>query len=474
MFSRTRSAQHPSPPDAGSDDAYDTGSDLQKTLKQRHVVLIAFGGIIGAGLFVGSGSVINSVGPAVILSYLMGGILVLLVMRMLAEMAAAEPASGSFATYARRYLGNWAGFLTGWLYWYFWVIVVAFEAVAGAATIRIWLPSIPLWSTALIIIVALTAVNLISVKSFGEFEFWFAAIKVLAIVVFLVLGVLYVAGAWPNSTGSIFFLTDQPGGFTPNGWVPVFTGVATLIFSMLGSEIVTVAASESSEPVKAISRATSTLPWRMMMFYVGSVLLLVTIMPWNRLPTDTSPFAAAISSMGIPAAGRLMDVIVLVAVLSCLNSGLYVSSRMIYALTRSGDAPRGLATLNKRGVPVRAILASTTFSYLAVVMAYFSPDTVFYFLTTSSGAVALFVYLAIAGSQIVMRRRRIAAGVTNIDLKMPLFPYLSYGTVVAILGVIALLGFNSDTRPQLYLGLVSVAVLLVAFAFTRRFGRNEE
>ncbi|MGW5149230.1 amino acid permease [Rhodococcus koreensis] len=451
----------PEPPEDGD------RSHLQKTLKQRHVVLIAFGGIIGAGLFVGSGSVIASAGPASILSYLMGGILVMLVMRMLAEMAAAEPASGSFATYARKYLGDWAGFLTGWLYWYFWVIVVAFEAVAGAATIRIWLPDVPLWTTSLAIIVALTAVNLISVKSFGEFEFWFAAIKVLAIVAFLVLGTLYVAGAWPNSNGSIFFLASE-GGFAPHGWIPVFTGVATLIFSMLGSEIVTVAASESSEPVKAISKATSTLPWRMMMFYVGSVLLLVTIMPWDLLPTDSSPFAAAIGSMGIPAAGRLMDVIVLVAVLSCLNSGLYVSSRMIYALTGTGDAPRGLATLNARGVPMRAILASTAFSYLAVVMAYFSPDTVFYFLTTSSGAVALFVYLAIAGSQIRMRRHRRQIGDTDIDLKMPLFPYLSYFTVFAIIGVIALLGFNADTRPQLYLGLVSVGALLVAFFLTRR------
>src|SRR3954463_10106103 len=217
--------------------------NLEKGLRQRHLTMIAIGGVIGAGLFVGSGAIIQEVGPAAFLTYALTGVLIVMVMRMLGEMAVANPSTGSFADYARQSLGGWAGFSVGWLYWYFWVIVVGFEAVAGAKVITYWFDA-PLWLLSLVLMLLMTTTNLFSVSSFGEFEFWFAGIKVAAICVFLVLGTLYVVGAWPNKGFDLSNLT-APGGFFPHGVGAIFSGIVVLIFSMVGAEIATIAAAES-------------------------------------------------------------------------------------------------------------------------------------------------------------------------------------------------------------------------------------
>jgi GABA permease len=444
-----------------------TKSGLRPDLRQRHVRMIALGGIIGASLFIGSGAVIHTVGPAAVLSYALGGLLVVLVMRMLGEMATAAPALGSFMEYARDSLGGWAGFTIGWLYWYFWVGVVAFEAVAGAKILQGWIPGVPQWVFSLALMLLLTATNLASARSFGETEFWLASIKVATIVVFLVLGLLFVLGLWPGAHFSMGNIGLD--GFVAKGPFSVVHGVVIVIFSYFGAEIVTIAAAESDQPETAVRKATSTIVWRVIVFYVGSVALLVMITPWREIPSETSPFAAAFSRFGVPAASTIVSAVVLTAALSVLNSGLYTASRMLFALRRHGWAPGWISDTNARGVPWKAILASTSVGYVAVVMSYVSPDKIFYFIINSAGAVALFVYAIICGSQIRMRRRLEATDPDRLKLRMWGYPWLSWVTLVLTLVVVASMLFvDADARSQLYLSLVSLAVILAVYAVIRR------
>jgi GABA permease len=438
------------------------------------MTMIALGGVIGAGLFVGSGVVIKAAGPAAVLSFVITGLLVVLVMRMLGEMAVALPAVGSFYEYARLAwsdrpaLGELAGFLTGWMYWYFWVIVVALEAVAGAGLIRFWLPNAPAWFVSLALLLSLTLTNLVSVKSFGEFEFWFASIKVAAIVGFLVLAGVYVLGLWPGVAPSVVNLTAH-GGFAPNGVLPILTGAVAATGFYFGAEIVTIAAAEAAEPAKAVARATNWVVTRVLFFYVGSILLVVCLVPWNSAGILT-PYVSALNAMGIPAAAQIMNAVVLTAVLSALNSGLYASSRMLFALTRRGDAPEGLAKLNRHGVPARAILLGTLFGYGAVVMSYVSPDTVFAFLVNSYGTVAIFVYVLIAISQLRLRARLEKEDPARLRVRMWAYPYLTYLAIAGMLGIVLAMAFIPEQRTPLIFGVISLLFLLFAFGARARFG----
>jgi GABA permease len=438
---------------------------LKKGLKQRHLTMIAMGGVIGAGLFVGSGVVIGSTGPGAFLSYAITGILIIMVMRMLGEMAVANPSTGSFADYARNALGGWAGFSAAWLYWYFWVIVVGFEAVAGGKVLQFWIPDVPLWLLSLVLMTLMTLTNLFSVSSFGEFEFWFAGIKVAAIVVFLVLGGLYVFGLWPNKQMDFSNLTAN-GGFFPLGPGAIFSAIVVVIFSMVGAEIATIAAAESPDPGKAIARATNSVILRIAIFFVGSIFLLAVMLPWNSSELAASPYVSAFQLMGIPYADQVMNAVVLTAVLSCLNSGLYTASRMLFVVAARREAPVALMRVSKSGVPRAAILTSSIIGFLCVIAAAVSPDKVFLFLLNSSGAVILFVYLLISISQIVLRRRTRA---DELTVKMWLFPVLSIVVVVAILAVLGQMAFNSETRIQLILSLASWALVLIVYFVTKGF-----
>ncbi|HEX3635815.1 MAG TPA: amino acid permease [Paraburkholderia sp.] len=450
-------------------------SELKTGLKERHMTMIALGGVIGAGLFVGSGVVVQQAGPAAVLSFLITGGLIVLVMRMLGEMACAMPAVGSFYEYARlafagkRGPGKLAGFLTGWMYWYFWVIVVAVEAVAGAKLVQFWLPDTPAWAISLVLLVVLTATNLISVGSYGEFEFWFASIKVAAIVVFLFLGGLYVLGLWPASmhTTSVMPTLLSHGGLMPKGIGPVLSGAVAATGFYFGAEIVTIAAAEAHEPVKAVAKATNSVITRVLIFYVGSILLVVALVPWDS-PKMATPYVSALDAMGIPAAANVMNAIVLTAVLSALNSGLYAASRMMFALTRHGDAPAALARVNRRGVPVRAILVGTLFGYVSVVMSYVSPDKVFAFLVNSYGTVAIFVYVLIAVSQLKLRARLEREAPEMLRVRMWCYPYLTCFAILGMIGILVAMAFIPDQRTPLWLGVVSLGVLLVAYAWRAR------
>ena len=461
---------------AGATAEKQTGQEqgkLQAGLKRRHMTMISLGGIIGAGLFVGTGPILNQAGPATILTYALTGALLILIMRMLGEMAVARPSVGSFSDYGRMALGNWAGFAIGWLYWYFWAIVVGFEATVAAGILGQYVPGIPPWLMALGLVLLLTATNLYSVGSYGEFEFWFAGIKVVAILIFIGLGALFVIGLWPggNSPGLTNLYAD--GGFFPNGPLAMFSGVATVIFAFVGAEIVTIAAAESDEPGRNVARATNAVIYRVLIFYVISVFFVAAIVPWNTGFTEAvvqSPFTLAFGEMGIPYAPLIMNLVVLTAVLSVLNSSLYTTSRMLFALTRHNDAPGFLTNTTRRGVPIWAILAGTIFAYVSVAIFYFFPDDVFAWLINASGAIALFVYLLIAVSQLVMRRRLERENPELLQLKMWFFPWLTYLSILGILAVLIAMFFIEGLRPQIIASLISLAVILLAYGLRRRFG----
>ncbi|MFF4230019.1 amino acid permease [Streptomyces sp. NPDC001820] len=449
---------------------------LQAGLKNRHLSMIAIGGVIGAGLFVGSSSGIAAAGPAILLSYALVGALVVFVMRMLGEMAAANPTSGSFSAYADRALGRWAGFSIGWLYWFFWVVVLAVEATAGAKILESWIPAVPQWGWALIVMLVLTATNLASVSSYGEFEFWFAGIKVVAISAFVLIGVLAVFGLLPGSDnpGAGFAHLTDAGGFMPNGAGAILTGVLMVVFSFMGSEIVTLAAGESEDPQRAVTKATNSVIWRIGIFYLGSIFVVLTLLPWNdKSIVDKGSYVAALDSIGIAHAGQIMNVIVLTAVLSCLNSGLYTASRMAFSLGRRGDAPKAFARTNSRGVPRAAILGSVVFGFLAVFFNYKWPDTVFAFLLNSSGAVALFVWLVICVTQLRMRGIILRETPDKLVVRMWLFPYLTWLTIAMILFVLGYMIYDGgDPREQVLLSLLVAAVVIAIAVGREKLGRG--
>ncbi|MEV2212619.1 amino acid permease [Streptomyces sp. NPDC050997] len=446
------------------------GGGLQAGLKNRHLSMIAIGGVIGAGLFVGSSSGIATAGPGILLSYALVGTLVVLVMRMLGEMSAANPTSGSFSAHADRALGRWAGFSIGWLYWFFWVVVLAVEATAGAKILEGWIPAVPQWGWALIVMLVLTATNLVSVGSYGEFEFWFAGIKVVAIGAFVVVGGLAVFGVLPgvdSDKAGLGNLTDH-GGFLPNGPGAILTGVLLVVFSFMGSEIATLAAGESEDPQRAVTKSTNSIIWRVGVFYLGSIFVVVTLLPWDdKSIADQGSYVAALDSLGIAHAGQIMNFIVLTSVLSCLNSGLYTASRMAFSLGERGDAPKAFARVNGRGVPMTAILASVVFGFVAVFFNYLSPDKVFLFLVNSSGAVALFVWLVICFSQLRMRKIIQAEAPEKLVVRMWLYPYLTWATAALIVFVLGymLTDTEHDGRTTVLLSLlVAAGVIAIAFA----------
>ncbi len=460
MAATTDAAQEPHEP------------ELQRSLKPRHMTMIALGGIIGAGLFVGSSAVIGTVGPGAVVSYLAAGVLVILVMRMLGEMAVANPSVGSFTDYTRSAIGAWAGFSTGWLYWYFWSIVLAIEAVAGAEILQRWIDA-PTWIMALVLMALLTGTNLLSVKSYGEFEFWFASIKVAAIIAFIAIGVGWLLGLGGGDSPGLSNFTAE-GGFAPDGALSLLSGIVVVIFAFVGAEIVTIAAAESEQPEEAVAKAVRSVVLRVAVFYVLSIFVLVAIVPWTEVPPGESPFILALDTIGIPGSADVMNAIIVTAVLSCLNSGLYTGSRMLFALARRGDAPKGLLDVNGRGVPVKAILLTTSIGFLSVILAYISPETVFLFLVNSSGAVALFVYLLIAVAQLRMRRQLEREAPERLKVKMWLYPWLTWFSIVAIVCVIGSMALVNDeaTRSYLVPSLISVAVVLAAAFIKGRLERG--
>jgi GABA permease len=442
-------------------------AELSRSLQPRHITMISIGGMIGAGLFVSSSAAIAATGPAIVLSYLLTGTLVFLVMRMLGEMAMTLPQIRSFTEFARAGLGPWAGFVAGWLYWYFWMIVVPVEAIAGANILHGWFQGsaldLPAWLMGLLLMAVMTAVNLMSARSYGEFEFWFASIKVAAIVVFIALAAAFACGL-TSATGPTFHNLTQYGGFAPRGWTAVLSGAVTVYFSLTGAEITTIAAAESQEPARAVARMSSSVIVRILTFYVGSILLIVSVVPWTRVVVGESPFTLALSTMQFRWASLAMSVIILTAVLSCLNSAFYVCSRVLFTLAEHGDAPQWLVQLNARRVPTRSVWMGSLAGVLGILAAINYSKTVFAFLVNASGALILFIYLMIAVAHLRVRRAREARGQPPPAVTMWLFPWANYAAIAGMTAVLIAMTLSAgELQQELRVSVLSLLVALLAY-----------
>lgn len=446
-------------------------TELAHSLQPRHVTLISLGGIIGAGLFVGSSAAIKMAGPSVLISYGLSGILVFLIMQMLGEMAVARPGLGTFAEYAALGLGPWAGFLTGWLYWYFWVITVGVETIAGATLLQYWVAA-PIWLIGLALIIGMTATNLLSVRTYGEFEFWFASLKVAAIAVFIVVGLGYIFGFSRGPAAALQQITGH-GGFFPKGLSAPLAAIPVVIFSMMGSEVATIAAAETSDPARNVTRAARTVSLRILVFYVASIAIIVSVVPWDSVVPGDSPFTKTLEIIGIPGAASAMSVIAVTAVLSCLNSGLYITSRMLHELARHGDAPAIFASTSASRVPRLGILFGTVSGFAAALASIISPNGVFLFLINTSGAIILFIYMLIALGEIRFRRQLEKQG-EPLLLRMWLFPWLSIAVIVGIAAVLWLMAVTPGLKIQLALSALSVLVALFALVVRRASRRRQQ
>ncbi|GAC1677554.1 MAG: amino acid permease [Steroidobacteraceae bacterium] len=440
--------------------------ELSRSLKGRHLTMISIGGIIGAGLFVSSSTSIIASGPASFLSYAITGLLILLVMRMLGEMTTALPQVRSFTEFARAGLGDGAGFVVGWLYWYFWVLVVPVEAIAGAKILQYWIPFSPL-QIGIGLMCVMTGVNLMSARSYAEFEFWFASIKVAAIIVFISIAASYATG-WTSPHGPTFGNLVDHGGFTPHGWIAVLAAVPTVFFAMTGAEITTIAAAESAQPGRAVARMSTTVIWRILIFYVISLFLIVSVTPWDTVRSGESPFTLALNTMHVPLAGTIMSAIILTAVLSCLNSAFYVSSRVLFILADRGDAPKSLVKLNARRVPVVSVLMGAVAGFLGIIAATQAPQVVFDFLVSSSGAVIVFVYMIICVAQIRLRRRREREGLPEPAVRMWLFPYLSIAAIAGMGAVLVAMAVTPGLQQDFYVSCLTLGVAVAAYFVVHR------
>lgn len=449
---------------------------LGRSLRQRHLTMISIGGVIGAGLFVASGSAIHKVGPGVIVSYAITGLIVVFIMRMLGELAANDPDSGSFSAYAEKTFGPRAGFIIGWLYWWYWLGVIALEDAAGARLVHAWLPALPQWFYALVILVALTASNLVSVRSFGEFEFWFATIKVAAIVAFLAIGALAIVGLLPGARPPGLSNLVGAGGFLPHGPGAIVAGILIIVGSFVGTEIVTIAAAESREPTTALRKAIRSVVWRILLFYIGSMVVVVTLVPWSADELVIGPFAAVLSHLHIPAAGEIITLVALTAVLSALNSSIYTASRMMFSIARRGGAPARCGLATRVGVPRNAVLTASAVGLVAVVFNYVAPDTVFLFIQESTSTLALFVYIGIAVTQLFARWRSADRGAELRAERVAMwgFPWITVLVILALVAIVIGMLFDASARLQVILSLTVAAAVTVAAYLNHRRIRGEQ
>lgn len=437
----------------------DTPQKLGEGLSNRHITMISIGGVIGAGLFVGSSAAIAKAGPAAVLAYIITSILVFLVMRMLGEMAVQHPNTGSFSTYARNAIGEWAGFSIGWLYWWFWVLVIPIEAIAGAEILHAWFPEVSSAVYAFAFIIILSMANFFSTKSFGEFEFWFALIKVVAIIAFIIIGLAAVLGIWPlakNVSGVANLY--QNGGFMPHGMGSVLSAILITAFSFFGVEILSIAAAESKHPEEKIKRSTNLVLYRIILFFVVSIFLAVSLVDW-RAPQlqEYGTFQYVLMTLNVPGTKIIIDSVVFIAVASCTNAAIYTSSRMLFSLGTRQEAPKSVVKLTKAGVPSMAVFLSTLVGFICCIANYILPGKVFGFLLSTTGSIALLVYLVIAISQLRLRAKLELEG-KEIPFKMWLFPWLTW---VVILTIITVLGYMFLSPDYSYETTLSLGVTLV-------------
>ena len=453
----------------GTRDGVTVTTGLRRSLKNRHIQMIALGGAIGTGLFYGSGESISQAGPAILLCYIVGGAVIYMVMRALGEMSVDTPTSGAFSFYAYKYWSPRAGFISGWNYWFNYIAVSMAELTVVGKYIQFWLPSVPEWVTAAACLVIITALNLISVKAYGESEFWFAIVKVIAIIAMIVFGLVIIVTGWGNA-GTPMGLSNlwSHGGFFPTGLYGMLMGLVVVMFSFGGVELIGIAAGEADNPRKTIPKAINQVVFRILIFYVGAVFVMLALFPWDQLGTGESPFVTIFNKIGIPAAATILNIVVLTAAISAYNSGLYSNGRMLYSLARQGNAPKVLAKVNRFGAPHVGVLASSAVTVVAVVLTFAFPDTVFLYIISIALISGIINWTMIIVTNLKFRRHIGADAVSKLDFKMPGHPVSGYVVLAFLALVVVLMAFMPSYRIALIIGPIWLAVLFVADALLTR------
>ena len=440
-------------------------------MKGRHLVMMSLGSAIGTGLFVGSGKGVAAAGPATLVAYIVAGLLVIAIMYMLGEMVAAHPDSGAFSVYTSRAMGSAAGFAMGWVWWIELVVVVAAEAIAAASTLVAMWPIAPVWLLTLIFLVVLTAINLLGADRFGEFEFWFALLKVVAVVVFLTIGVLLICGVLAAPAAGTSNLVGH-GGFLPNGWSGVATALLLVAFSFGGIEIMAVAAAETEDPAHNVSRAVRTIVWRILVFYMGSVAIMVIAVPWDDPELGASPFVAVLNRAGIPAASEAMTFVIVLALLSSLNANLYGAARMLGSLAERGMAPRVAMRTRGRSVPTVAVLASVAFGFCCVLATFEWGEAVLGTLLNIVGSTIIVTYFFTICSHYVLRRRAEKEG-APLPMRLKGFPVVNWAAMILLIGIVVLGMFSPDVRAQLMsTGALVVILYVIGVGWSHHAGRS--
>jgi AAT family amino acid transporter len=439
-------------------------NQLHRGLEQRHITLMSLGAAIGVGLFLGSGSAIKLAGPGIIFGYAFAGMIMFFIMRALGEMAIQKPVAGSFSQYARDYLGPLAGYITGWNYWFLWVVTCMAEITAAGIYMEYWFPGIPRWIWALAALVIMAAVNFLAVKAYGELEFWFALIKIVTIVFMIVVGlgmILFGIGNEGIATG-ISNLWKH-GGMLPNGITGVLMSLQMVMFAFLGIEMIGITAGEVKNPEKTLSKAIDTVFWRILVFYVGALFVIMSIYPWTEIGLKGSPFVLTFDKLGIPAAAGIINFVVLTAALSSCNGGIFSTARMLYNLAENGEAPPMYAKLNKNGVPSFAVMATAGALMVGVILNYLVPAKVFTWVTAISTFGAIWTWAMILLSQMRYRKGLTAEQTLGLKYKMPLYPLTSFVSLAFLILVAGLMAYFPDTRIALFVGPVWLGVLVVFY-----------
>ncbi|UHA73140.1 amino acid permease [Paenibacillus sp. 481] len=438
--------------------------ELHRGLNQRHITLMSLGAAIGVGLFLGSASAIKLAGPGIILAYALGGLAIYFIMRALGEMAVHQPVAGSFSRYARNYLGPVAGYLTGWNYWFLWVVTCMAEITAVGVYMEYWYPDIPRWLWALFALLLMSAINLLAVKAFGELEFWFALIKIVAIILMILTGLAIILfGVANNGVAVGISNLWEHGGFFPNGFEGVLLSLQMVMFAYLGVEMIGVTAGEVKNPRTAITRAINSVFWRILIFYVGALFVMLSIYPWNELGVKGSPFVMTFEKIGIPSAAGIINFVVLTAALSSCNSGIFSTGRMLFNLAEQREASPKFVRLSRAGVPSIAILASAAALLVGVVLNYIVPEQAFAWVTSISTFGAIWTWSIILLSQIQFRKRLSIEERSQLTSKMPWAPYSSYATLAFLIGVVVIMAISPVTRIALYVGTAWLFLLLLTY-----------
>ncbi|MGG0655157.1 amino acid permease [Rummeliibacillus pycnus] len=437
---------------------------LQRGLESRHITLMSLGAAIGVGLFLGSAGAIQLAGPAILIAYALGGIVIFIIMRALGEMAVENPVAGSFSRYAKDYLGPLAGFITGWNYWFLWIVTCMAEITAVGIYMQLWFPSSPKWMWALAALVIMAIVNLIAVKTFGEFEFWFAFIKIFAIIAMIVVGLGIILFGIGNGGIAVGFSNLwSHDGFMPNGIKGIFMSLPIVMFAYLGVEMIGITAGEAKNPKKVIPHAIDTVLWRILIFYIGALTVIMSIYPWNEINTNNSPFVLMFDQIGIRYAAGIINFVVLTAALSSCNSGIFSTGRMLFNLAEQNQAPAIFKKVGRGGVPTLAILASTFVLLLGVVLNYFVPEKVFTWLTSISTFGAIWTWMIILISQIKSRKSLSKTQISKLSYKAFWYPFGSYFAIAFLLLVVVLMGIFPDTQIALIVGPIWILTLVILY-----------